>query len=147
MLRFSLKFFFASGTVVMVAAAILVANATAATPAPSMSIDKVVAPTSVSGPNDAPTVPPTTWHVGLSGIGAWNWSACSSTAYYTDTSYGDTRADGKDATPNGPWNSWSFTAKTPGSWTFVPDPDTGDTRLGRWARRSGPFRAIPAGPD
>jgi hypothetical protein len=103
----------------LVIAALSLAGAAQA--APSMSIDQVYSPTGAANPGDVwRTDDHTTWHVGLRGIGAWDDSDCSSTARYTaygevQDGYTDT-VEGEDADPNGPWNSWSFTAETPTGW-------------------------------
>jgi hypothetical protein len=99
----------------------------AAQAAPSMSIDQVVAP---SGPApDLLPSSPTTWHVGLSGIDAWDYADCSSTAHYQPlaTIPGDDEyyvRQGTDVAPN--WGSWSFkTDDTPVE--FVRNPGGGET--------------------
>ena len=103
----------------------------AAQAAPSMSIDQVFSPTgsTYTGDYERRTDDHTTWHVGLRGIGAWDETDCTSSAHYADFGelsggggeYTDS-VDGEDADPDGPWNSWSFTAETPVNYNdvFVP---------------------------
>jgi hypothetical protein len=110
--------------IVVVALLVGLAVPVVAQAAPSMSIDRVVSPTGPAVEDNL--TQQTTWHVGLSGVSAWNSSECSSTATYANSEsypYGGDTVDGDDADPNGPWNSWSFTATTPGDWMAAPTPD------------------------
>jgi hypothetical protein len=82
----------------------------AAEAAPSMSINRVSSPT---GAYSEAAPGHTTWHLGLTRIGAWTYASCGSTAHYSS---GETQ-DGNDLEPKGPWNSWSFgTSRVPGVW-------------------------------
>lgn len=113
---------------IIVAALLMGLSAPAAQAAPSMSIDRVISPIGPAESNGVPrTDDHTTWHVGLYGIGAWDHVGCSSTAYYKELSQfpedGDNTREGEDADPNGPWDSWSFTAQTPAVYVENPEPD------------------------